>query len=85
MRTVNSERGLVRRFVALFCSEVATYLDEPDRREAARDDVADRLAAVAPRVVIAHSLGSVVAYEALWARHAPAVELLVTLGAFRAT
>ncbi|MGH8909608.1 MAG: hypothetical protein ACRD0K_24740 [Egibacteraceae bacterium] len=33
-----------------------------------------------PRIVIAHSLGSVVAYEALWARPDPHVELLITLG-----
>src|SRR5439155_19689295 len=59
---------LVRPFVAAFLREVGRYL---------RPDVADRLpvrAAVAgeirdhrPHVVIAHSLGSVVAYETLWA------------------
>jgi hypothetical protein len=75
-----AERTLVRRFVARFCPEVATYLDDPGRRGAARDDVADTVAAHRPRVVIAHSLGSVVAYEALWAHPSPTVELLVTVG-----
>ncbi|WP_053171103.1 hypothetical protein [Streptomyces sp. SBT349] len=71
---------LVGRFVARFCREVDTYFRDADRRAAARDEVARRLAEAAPRVVIAHSLGSVVAYEALHAHPHPPVELLITLG-----
>jgi hypothetical protein len=42
--------------------------------------VADTIAARGARVVLAHSLGSVVAYETLWARPDLEVELLITLG-----
>lgn len=74
------DRDLVHRFVATFFGEVATYLRDTDRRAAARASVADLIATERPRVVLAHSLGSVVAYEALWARPDLRVELLVTLG-----
>ncbi len=73
--------GLLR-FMARFVREVAWYLEHPERRSAARDHVAATIARVRPRVIVAHSLGSVVTYEALW--HAtdlvPPVELLVTVG-----
>lgn len=75
-----AERGVVHRFVARFCREVTAYLEHRDQREAARNVVAATIARHSPRVVIAHSLGSVVAYEALWAHPEPTVELLVTLG-----
>lgn len=69
-------------FVALLCREVHAYLKDPDgpARSAARARVTDAIEAGRPRVVIAHSLGSVVAYEALWARPDLTVDLLVTLG-----
>ncbi|GAA4293641.1 hypothetical protein GCM10023178_66360 [Actinomadura luteofluorescens] len=51
---------------ALF-TEVDTYFTDPARRRQARDAVTDTLTRARPRVVIAHSLGSVVTYEALWA------------------
>ncbi|WP_331769784.1 hypothetical protein OG948_39325 (plasmid) [Embleya sp. NBC_00888] len=71
-----------RWFVALLCREVTTYLNHPDNpaRSAARARVTDILETTGARVVIAHSLGSVVAYEALWARPDLEVDLLVTLG-----
>ncbi|WP_157855368.1 hypothetical protein [Kitasatospora purpeofusca] len=73
--------GLLR-FMARFVREVAWYLEHPERRTAARDHVAATIARVQPRVIVAHSLGSVVTYEALWSSAASSVpiELLVTVG-----
>jgi hypothetical protein len=70
---------LARLFVAAFFPEVSTYLNDADARVRARHTIADAIAEHRPRVVIAHSLGSVVTYEALWARPL-AVPLLVTIG-----
>jgi hypothetical protein len=71
-----------RLFALLFCREVHTYLSKPDsaRRRRARDAVAAAINEHGPSVVLAHSLGSVVAYEALWAHPALRLDLLVTLG-----
>ncbi|WP_086661564.1 hypothetical protein [Lentzea kentuckyensis] len=71
-----------RPFVIAFCREVHTYLSKPDspRRSAARRAVADAIARTRPTVIVAHSLGSVVAYETLWAHQDHDVELLVTVG-----
>ncbi|MEV6551489.1 hypothetical protein AB0M57_22635 [Streptomyces sp. NPDC051597] len=83
---VAKSRGLGRPatewFVATFFREVAAYLRHPDgpARTAARNRTAEMITTYKPRVVIAHSLGSVVAYEALWAHPQLKVELLVTLG-----
>jgi hypothetical protein len=73
--------GLLR-FMARFVREVAWYLERPERRAAARQHVGATITRVQPRVVVAHSLGSVVAYEALWNTSASTfpVELLVTVG-----
>jgi hypothetical protein len=66
---------------AVFFREVAAYLREPgDVREGAREEVATAIAAHAPNIVVAHSLGSVVAYEALHAHPGLRVPLLLTLG-----
>ncbi|MGP4009009.1 hypothetical protein [Streptomyces sp. 4N124] len=69
-------------FVAVFCREVHAYLGHPGApgRASVRDSVAESIIEHRPRVVIAHSLGSVIAYEALWSRPGPDVDLLVTLG-----
>src|SRR6266536_4525637 len=67
-------------FVTRFFREVPAYLGDGARRAAARDRVASTIAEHAPQVVLAHSLGSVVAYEALWAHPELPVDLLVTLG-----
>ncbi|MBW4720909.1 serine peptidase [Saccharothrix obliqua] len=71
-----------RAFAVVFCREVHTYLAKPGspRRVAARRAVADAVATHRPKVVVAHSLGSVVAYEALWAHPEHDVDLLVTVG-----
>lgn len=68
------------RFAQDFCPEVAAYLGGGDPRVRAREAVADVVRRRRPRVVVAHSLGSVVTYEALWAHPDLSVELLVTLG-----
>ncbi|MEU1803350.1 SAV_2336 N-terminal domain-related protein [Streptomyces sp. NPDC019937] len=61
--------------------ELHTYLNDPARRTRARHIVAEAIAERRPDVVIAHSLGALVAYEALWDRPDLPVGLLVTLGA----
>ncbi|WP_433217478.1 hypothetical protein [Microtetraspora malaysiensis] len=75
-----------RRFAMIFAKEVSSYLKAPaDRRRlAARDAVAETIRTAARQdeavTVVAHSLGSVVVYEALWAHPELRVDRLVTLG-----
>ncbi|MYS85626.1 hypothetical protein [Embleya scabrispora] len=73
---------LTHLFMSLFVREVTTYLREADgpARIGAREEVAACIAAHRPRVVIAHSLGTVVTYEALHAHPELELDLLVTLG-----
>ena len=73
---------LTHLFIRAFFREVAAYLrcDNDPARLAAREEVASRIAEHRPRVVIAHSLGTVVTYEALHAHPELHVELLLTLG-----
>lgn len=59
--------------------QVRDYFHEPDIRMQARQRVIDAIGADT-RVVVGHSLGSVVAYEALCASPALPVKMLVTLG-----
>ncbi|MEU8521534.1 hypothetical protein [Streptomyces sp. NBC_01216] len=81
-RKFDLAEGPLRIFIRLLCREVATYLRAEDapERVAAREEVAARIAAHRPRVVIAHSLGSVVAYEALHAHPELRCDLFLTLG-----
>ncbi|MFC4607764.1 hypothetical protein ACFO9E_08040 [Streptomyces maoxianensis] len=72
---------LARRMVVLFCREADTYLGDPasQQRAGVRDELSGVLERRRPRVLIAHSLGSVVAYETLW--HRPVkLDVLITLG-----
>ncbi|MFF3247753.1 hypothetical protein ACFYWY_29445 [Streptomyces sp. NPDC002870] len=81
-RRFDLAEGPLRVFIRLLFSEVAVYLraeDAPERM-AAREEVAARIARHQPRIVIAHSLGSVVAYEALHAHPELQPELFLTLG-----
>ncbi|MGW1542662.1 serine peptidase [Streptomyces sp. NPDC002309] len=81
-RRFDLAEGPLRVFLRMFFPEVATYLraaDAPERLSA-RAEVAARIAAHRPQVVIAHSLGSIVAYEALHARPDLQPALLLTLG-----
>jgi len=71
---------LVKILASSFCREVYCYLSDPSRRGRVRNAVAETIAATRPRVVIGHSLGSVVAYETLWARPDLPVELFLTVG-----
>ncbi|RVX39151.1 hypothetical protein EDD27_1498 [Nonomuraea polychroma] len=73
---------LTQLFIQLFFREVATYLraDDDPVRVAARNEVSARIAQHCPRVVIAHSLGTVLAYEAFHAHPDLGVDLLLTLG-----
>ena len=69
-----------RLFGLVFARELHAYLTDPDRRAAAMAAVSSAVARYRPDVVVAHSLGSVVAYESLWAYQDRDVPLLVTLG-----
>ncbi|MET7378738.1 serine peptidase [Streptomyces sp. NPDC005526] len=74
--------SVLRPFVATFFWEVAAYL-RPGANEArtkACRHVARTISEERPRVVVAHSLGSVVAYEALWTIPDVPIDLLLTLG-----
>ncbi|WP_060887177.1 hypothetical protein [Streptomyces caniscabiei] len=73
---------MLRPFVAMFFGEVTTYL-RPGSNEArmrASRHVAQVISEARPRAVVAHSLGSVVAYEALWTIPELRIDLLLTLG-----
>lgn len=65
-----------------FIREVNTYLhlDDDSFRNAARESVAEAIRTNRPNVLIAHSLGSVVAYESLVANRDLHVETFITLG-----
>jgi len=73
---------LTKLFVAVCFPEVARYLaaDDAPARVQAREHVAATISERQARVVIAHSLGTVVAYEALHAHPELEVDLLITLG-----
>jgi hypothetical protein len=81
-RRFDLAEGPLRVFLRMMFPEVAAYLraeDAPERM-ATREEVAARIARHRPRVVIAHSLGSIVAYEALNAHPELRPELFLTLG-----
>jgi hypothetical protein len=71
--------GLTLRGLVFDLKQVRRYLTDEELRAAARGRVTE---AIGPdtRVVVAHSLGSVVAYEALCALPGHQVRALVTLG-----
>ncbi|WP_147472703.1 alpha/beta hydrolase family protein [Streptomyces triticirhizae] len=71
--------AVVERAVRLFFPEVTRYFGAP-ARERVLDRVVRALERHRPRIVIAHSLGSVVAYEALHRLPEPRVDLFLTLG-----
>ncbi|GAA2855368.1 hypothetical protein GCM10010517_13520 [Streptosporangium fragile] len=68
-------------FAGFFCPEVAAYMAAgSDARARCRAAVAEVIRRNRPKVVIAHSLGSVVTYETLWAHPDLEADLLITLG-----
>ncbi|MEU2598202.1 serine peptidase [Streptomyces hirsutus] len=79
-RRRNIPIGTVIRLAVQLAGEVRRYLHVPQVRAAARSTVAESIRRVRPRVVLAHSLGSVVAYEALHAHPELTVDCFVTLG-----
>ena len=74
------DNKLARILAAVFFREVNTYFTNPERRAAAIADVAAAIERTCPDIIIAHSLGSVVAYETLWTHPHPPISLLLTLG-----
>jgi hypothetical protein len=73
---------IAQRFLAIFLAEVTHYFDprQPAGRLGARTEVANAISLHRPRILIAHSLGSVLAYETLWAYPTLHAELLITIG-----
>jgi hypothetical protein len=71
--------GAAQKVVIWFLKQVRRYVREPNVRHAARQSLIDCIGTEA-RVVVAHSLGSVVAYETLWAHPEFPVRTLITLG-----
>jgi hypothetical protein len=74
------DHRLVTRFVATFFPEVSRYFTDNTARHHAVNGLVEQLMKWQPRTLIAHSLGSVVAYEALWSDPHPKVEMFLTLG-----
>ncbi|MET7418922.1 hypothetical protein [Dactylosporangium sp. NPDC005555] len=74
------DNALVRSFVTTFIGEVDRYLGAAETRLAVRRTVEAQVERHRPDVLIAHSLGSVVAYEALVARPDLHVDLFITVG-----
>lgn len=73
---------LAELLVNRFFREVTTYMspEHTERRVRARAAVATALDTHRPRILIAHSLGTVVSYEALWSRPDIEIDLWITLG-----
>lgn len=71
--------NVAQRVVIWFLKQVSRYLTEPDIRRVAQQSLIDRISAET-RVVVAHSLGSIVAYETLCAHPEFPVRTLITLG-----
>lgn len=79
-RKLGLDSKLVRLLVTTFCREVHRYLSDSASRDSVQATVAEAIASAQPAAVIAHSLGSVVAYETLWRCPDLQVDLLITLG-----
>ncbi|MCX3287674.1 hypothetical protein OR263_13350 [Streptomyces sp. NEAU-H22] len=71
---------LLSRLVVATLQDTDAYTSRPARRKAVRATVAQAVREHGARVVVAHSLGSVVAYETLHAHPDVDIDLLLTLG-----
>ncbi|CAL9411833.1 hypothetical protein SUDANB1_01667 [Streptomyces sp. enrichment culture] len=71
---------LLSRLVVATLQDTDAYTSRPGRRKAVRATVAQAVRDHGARVVVAHSLGSVVAYETLHAHPDLEIDLLLTLG-----
>jgi hypothetical protein len=74
------DQDLTRAFVGRFFREVVTYLHTPGVRYQVTGLVADSIEETRPRLLLAHSLGSVVAYDRLWTHPELTVDAFITLG-----
>ncbi|MFD7059139.1 hypothetical protein [Streptomyces sp. NPDC059906] len=72
--------GRLERVLVANLREVEAYTTWPERRRLVRERVSGVIRREGPAVVIAHSLGSYVTYEALHAHPDLRVDLLVTVG-----
>lgn len=80
-RRFGLDLGMARWFVGRFLTEVDSYLNGSEAlRSQVEARVIDAVVRHRPTVVIAHSLGSVVAYEALHRHPEVTVDMLVTIG-----
>lgn len=82
LRALSSSRffaGLAEHLLIFALKQVRSYLTDPGVRSAVQARVVARVGPET-RVLVAHSLGSVVAYEALCAHSEWSVHALVTLG-----
>ncbi|MEU0354342.1 hypothetical protein [Streptomyces cyaneofuscatus] len=70
----------LERVVVSLITDIDAYTARPAVRRAVRERVAAALREQQPQVVVAHSMGSLVAYETLHAFPELKVELFVTLG-----
>ncbi|MEU6467783.1 hypothetical protein ABZ927_17750 [Streptomyces massasporeus] len=71
---------LLSRLVVATLQDTDAYTSRPARRKAVQATVAHAVREHGARVVVAHSLGSVVAYETLHAHQDLDIDLLLTLG-----
>ena len=71
--------GIAERALVFDLKQVRRYMSEPSTRSAIQDRVASSIPA-GTRFVIAHSLGTVVAYEAICAHPEWKIEGLITMG-----
>jgi hypothetical protein len=79
-RRRGSSQQILARIMAAFLNEVHAYTTRPATRRRVRAEIIGALHRYRPRVIVAHSLGSVVVFEALHAAPGVEVDLLLTLG-----
>jgi hypothetical protein len=79
-RRQNRSAEVLGRVMSAFLREVYVYLTRPGVRQRCRQRVLDAIDDSGARIVVAHSLGSVVTYETLCANPDIRIDLLVTLG-----
>jgi pimeloyl-ACP methyl ester carboxylesterase len=70
----------LERVIVALITDMDSYTSRPAVRRAVRERVGETIRKQRPQVVVAHSMGSMVAYETLHAFPDINVELLVTLG-----
>ncbi|WP_434317568.1 hypothetical protein [Leifsonia sp. P73] len=79
-RLDNVPKWLVERLMRIGAQDAGQYLNDQALRRDIRGRLADELNAHSPRVLIAHSLGSVVAWETLQTIPELHVDVLITIG-----